>query len=495
LQSWNFGIDRFSTKKLTVFLFGLYLNFFLGGAPTQVTNHLSQYYRCPERFVHLDHPSALEGKDGYFKFGPNTMCYGREAGRIPSASPRGRLHDALSDTAAEGGVTKLPFDPNEVADNLRFERYVHSNADGTSMGTVARRSYYFVRPLLPVRVRKHIQKIHLTGWDRLEFPRWPVDRSVDNLFENLMLQTLRSQELEEIPFIWFWPEGASSCAIMTHDVETGEGRDFSSSLMDINDSFGIKSSFQVVPEKRYEVPESYLTAIRDRDFEVNVQDLNHDGLLFSTREKFLSRVKKINAYGKQFKSDGFRSAILYRQQDWYDALDFSYDMSVPNVAHLDPQRGGCCTVMPYFVGKILELPVTTTQDYTLFHILNEHSIDLWRQQSELIMQKHGLISFIVHPDYITQSAERNTYEKLLEYLVELRETKNVWVPKPGDANQWWRQRDAMTLVEGAEGWRVEGHGKERARVAYASEKNGRIEYTLSRPAAVPELTRHNSRGL
>ena len=68
---------------------------------------------------------------------------------------------------------------------------------------------------------------------------------------------------------------------------------------------------------------------------------------------------------------------------WYDDLKFSYDMSVPNVAHLDPQRGGCCTVMPYFLGDILEIPVTTVQDYTLFSILDDYSIDLWKRQIEI----------------------------------------------------------------------------------------------------------------
>src|SRR2546425_12755629 len=48
-----------------------------------------------------------------------------------------------------------------------------------------------------------------------------------------------------------------------------------------------------------------------------------------------------------------RRGFVPQKQEWFDALDFSYDMSVPNVAHLDPQRGGCCTVMPYFVGKNL----------------------------------------------------------------------------------------------------------------------------------------------
>jgi len=77
-------------------------------------------------------------------------------------------------------------------------------------------------------------------------------------------------------------------------------------------------------------------------------------------------------------------------------------MSVPNVGHLDPQRGGCCTTKPYFIGKILEIPVVATQDYTLFHILRQYSMDLWEHQIELILQQNGLISFIVHPDYLLE---------------------------------------------------------------------------------------------
>ena len=86
-----------------------------------------------------------------------------------------------------------------------------------------------------------------------------------------------------------------------------------------------------------------------------------------------------------------------------------YDMSVPNAAHLEPQRGGCCTVMPYFVGDILELPLTTIQDYSLFHILNDYSTTLWKEQIRLIRQNHGLISVITHPDYLTGEREREVY--------------------------------------------------------------------------------------
>src|SRR5579883_3316614 len=83
---------------------------------------------------------------------------------------------------------------------------------------------------------------------------WPVDQTVDCIFEKLMAAVLRATALPRIPFIWFWPEGHPSAAIMTHDVETSSGRDFCPRLMDIDDSYGIKSSFQLIPAERYDVP-------------------------------------------------------------------------------------------------------------------------------------------------------------------------------------------------------------------------------------------------
>jgi hypothetical protein len=200
--------------------------------------------------------------------------------------------------------------------------------------------------------------------------------------------------------------------------------------------------------------------------------------LFRDRATFLRRVEKINAYRKTFQAEGFRAAVLYRNQEWYDALDFSYDTSVPNVANLDPQRGGCCTVMPYFVGKLVELPVTTTQDYSLFHILNDYSINLWRQQIDLILERHGLINVIIHPDYSVSSRERAVFEALLSHLAKLRIERGVWIALPKDVARWWRQRSEMKLVEDKNGLRIEGEGKEQARIAYASEKDGRLAFEL-----------------
>lgn len=385
--------------------------------------------------------------------------------------------NALLDVELRDGTVYLPFDPSQVINNLRCETYAENWQHRLPASALAR-IYYLLRPFLPIHVRKRLQGFHFRGWNRLKFPNWPVDCSVDNIFGELLLLSLKASRADRIPFIWFWPKGATSCAIMTHDVETAFGAACCQDLMDIDDSFGIKASFQVIPEQCYNVTSEFLTSIRDRGFEVVIHDLNHDGHGYRDHKQFLARAEKINSYGAAFGAKGFRAASLYRKQLWYDALTFAYDMSVPNVAHLNPQRGGCCTVMPYFLGNILELPVTTTQDYTLFHILGDYSIDLWKKQMEIIMEKHGLISLVVHPEYTVEPQQRCIYEGLLGFLSCLEEAKGLWITTPGEVNRWWRQRAEMKLVPGSNGWYIEGPDAKRACLAYASFDGHRLVYEI-----------------
>jgi hypothetical protein len=438
---------------------------------------LTTYFRCPDEcLAPLVTPNPTSAQTGYFLAGPDTTLYGHLANQPPAATPDQPLPDATSNIEIKNKTIQLPFDPHEVLTNLRHETYMGGDArSGTSSLTA--KIYYAIRPLLPVSVRKHLQKIHLRNWDKRPFPRWPVDFSVDNLHNQLLLLTLRATGAERIPFIWFWPDGHSACAMMSHDVETKAGRDFCSTLMDLDDSRGIKGSFTVIPEERYEVPQSFTDSIHARGHEVAVHDLNHDGHLYDNRDQFLTRVAKINDYGREFGATGFRAAVLYRNQEWFDSFQFAYDMSVPNVAHLDPQRGGCCTVMPYFIGDLLEIPVTDIQDYSLFNILNDYSIDIWKRQTALILARHGLMSFIIHPDYIIEARARATFEALLDHLAQLRRNENVWTALPNEINRWWRQRAAMKLVSTGSTWRIEGPGSEHARLAWAAEQNGRLTLT------------------
>lgn len=439
-----------------------------------------EYYRYPQELVDFHVAGSLKESDGYFRFGPNLVCYGQISG-YSCPSVNGPLFDASEHVRNYEHISFLPFDLTQVVNNLRYERYVDQAGQGLwSQNAWVKKFYYILRPLLPVSLRKHLQKVFLRGWETIPFPAWPVDRSVDRLFEQLLGLTMQTLHLDRLPFIWFWPEGHAACAIVTHDVEEPSGRDFTGSLMDIDDAYGIKASFQIVPEKRYTVSPAYLDIIRKRGFEINVQGLTHDGRLFWNLEEFLRRAKKINQYAEEWGAQGFRSPVLYRNLDWMKHLAFSYDMSVPNVAHLDPQRGGCCTVMPYFLPSgMLELPVTTIQDYSLFHVLGEYSIDLWRKQASIILDGHGLMNFIVHPDYITDTRAHGIYKVLLEYLNQLRSDHKVWIPLPREVDRWWRERSEMKLVADSTGWRIEGPGSDRARVVYARLEGDQVVYEIA----------------
>ena len=438
-------------------------------------------YKCVESVATFGLAGELSEDTGFFRFGQKAICYGQSVSGFRSTHPVGSLYDVARDVEVSGLTVRLPFDPTTVIDNLRLERYVTgSNGRGIrKLGKQAQRNaYYTIRPLLPVGLRKHLQQIYLRGWDRTPFPRWPVDFSVEDILERLLLISMKAQGITEVPFIWFWPEGAPGCAIMTHDIEQPAGRDFCAELMDLNDAAGIKASFQVVPEVRYSVDNNYLELIRRRGFEICVHDLNHDGRLFENKEEFVRRAERINHYAQEFRTRGFRAGAMYRNQEWFNALDISYDMSVPNVAHLEPQSGGCCTVMPYFIGNVLELPLTATQDYSLFHIIGDYSIELWKQQIEMILQRNGLISFIIHPDYVIEKRAQAVYVDLLAHLDRVRAERKLWIALPSAVDRWWRNRRDMQLVKDGEAWRIEGPDKERARIAYAVLDGDRVIYRV-----------------
>jgi hypothetical protein len=451
-----------------------------------MTSILSDYYRVPAQGLGRVRTPQLSGENGFFQFGPEVTCFGQSESGVSPNFEDARLYDASKNIHLTSGEVHLTFDPSQVVENLHRERYMKQIGikDGRMVDLpIVRKTYYAVRELLPVSIRKHLQKVYLGGWSKLAFPNWPVDFTVDTIHEQVLRLSMETAHVRSVPFIWFWPDGASNALIMTHDVETALGRDFTPELMALDRSHGIRSSFQVIPEKRYEVPDEYVRNIRAQGFEFNIHDLNHDGQLYQERQLFLHRAQKINDYIRKFDTGGFRAGVMYRNLDWYDAYEFSYDMSMPNVAHLEPQRGGCCTVFPYFVGKILEIPLTTCQDYSLFQILNDYSIDLWKMQLDLLRKRNGLMSFIAHPDYLIDSRAQKVYKTLLEYLQQMVHREKIWMALPGEVDAWWRARSKMELVQKNGNLTIQGPGSERAQIAHAVLDDGELKYEVSVPGA------------
>lgn len=96
----------------------------------------------------------------------------------------------------------------------------------------------------------------------------------------------------------------------------------------------------------------------------------------------------------------------------------------------------------------------------------------------MITEKHGLASFIVHPDYVRKERALAVYKNLLGYLSDLRKAGKVWIALPKEVNQWWRERSQMTLVHEHGAWRIRGKGRERARVAYAILADDKLRYSF-----------------
>jgi hypothetical protein len=437
-------------------------------------NGFLDFFRCPPEFARFQTSEEPCSEEGFFRFG-QAICYGKSSAGQLARTPRQTLFDASWATESDQSRISLCFDPTQAAENLRREHYLLASGGQRLLRSL----YYLARPALAFPLRKSIQRLVLSRRLSKSFPCWPVDCSVEHIFELLMELVLRGEEGREVPFIWFWPEGHTAALMMTHDVEDELGATHCDMLMDLDDSVGLKAAFQLVPEVRYQCFEKLIADIRARGFETNLHDLDHDGRLYEDLGRFRKRAARINEYAKKYHLNGFRAGAMHRNQDWFELLEFQYEMSVPNVAHLEPQEGGCCSVMPYFVGNLLELPLTTVQDYALFYILEEQSIDLWKRQIETICSHQGLISFIVHPDYIVRSKERSLYRQLLRHLADLRNERDIWWALPGEINLWWRQRSKLQLVNRGNRWDIEGSGSERAKLAFARVEDGKLRYRIA----------------
>ncbi len=445
-----------------------------------MSDTLRAYYRLPDVGLSVTSANDTATEPGFFRFGEDIVCYGRVAEGHVSESADQATYDAAPRVQPQNDKLRLPFDLDQVVAALRNEEYTRGRAArGLASNAWLRSVYYLLRPLMPVFVKQALQRRAIADWKNVTFPQWPLDCTVDHLFQAIVKRLIEGCGKDSLPFLWFWPETKRGCVVITYDVETDDGQRFCPQLMDLTESYGFRASFQIVPERRYPIRHEILEEMRERGHEVNVHGLNHDGRLFADHDEFVRRAEKINAYARRLDAAGFRSPVLYRNQAWYDALQFDYDMSVPNTARLEAQRGGCCTVFPYFIGNIVELPLTTSQDYTLFHLLNDYSMDVWRRQVDALVQESGLICVLGHPDYLAEQRARTSFENYLAHLRQRAHDDGLWTARPRDVAAWWRQRNGMELVQDTDGWRIEGVGAERASVARACSSSAGVSYELN----------------
>jgi len=251
-----------------------------------------------------------------------------------------------------------------------------------------------------------------------------------------------------------WPDGKQFALVLTHDVEAATGVAKCRDVMTLEQNLGFRSSFNFVPGD-YPVDHETRTLLNDNGFEVGLHGWTHDGSLYNTRDIFLQQARKINVCLKEWGVVGFRSPAMHHNLDWLRDLDIEYDMSTFDTDPFEPQPDGMGTIFRFAVKAdgcrkgYIEMPYTLPQDSTLFVIMREKTIDIWKRKLDWVAEHGGMALVNTHPDYMnfTNAGSRlgeypaEYYSELLEYI-KMQYGTGYWHPLPREMARFWANNQA-----------------------------------------------------
>ena len=265
--------------------------------------------------------------------------------------------------------------------------------------------YYRIKPLIPWKLRMAVRRRMAKRIRAGCGDRWPICEAAGERPGNFP----------------GWPDGKRFAFVLTHDVESKAGLERCRRLVDLDAAHEFKASFNFIPEGEYDTPEELRDWLKAKGLEVGVHDLRHDGKLYDSHVLFRQHAARINEYLKRWRAVGFRSAFMHSNLDWLHELKITYDMSTFDTDPFEPQPEGVHTIFPFWCAApegdsgYVELPYTLPQDSTLFIVLEEKGIDIWRRKLDWIAQRGGMALLNVHPDYICfeGTPKRNEYPAAL----------------------------------------------------------------------------------
>jgi glycosyltransferase involved in cell wall biosynthesis len=251
-----------------------------------------------------------------------------------------------------------------------------------------------------------------------------------------------------------WPEQKEFALVLTHDVETAFGCSRCLPLMDLESSLGFRSCFNFVAAD-YPVPSQLRTALIQKGFEIGIHGLHHDPTMYSSSQAFRKQAIQINRYMKEWGAVGFRSPAMHHNLEWLHSLNLEYDASTFDTDPFEPQPDGMRTIYPFWVprrdsmGGYVELPYTLPQDFTLFVVLGEKSIELWKNKLDWIVEHGGMALLITHPDYMNWTGAKlgreeypsPYYRQFLEYVRDKYKGR-YWHALPREVAAFWKRQYA-----------------------------------------------------
>lgn len=298
-------------------------------------------------------------------------------------------------------------------------KYLLENGFDNSFSVKQKIYYNYIRPILPIPIRQKLQ----------EKVNNKIDRKA-NFVDNDLLTKLKNEIIEKFKY-----KTDKNCAIvLTHDVEEQVGYDYIPEVLELEEKYGFKSSWNIVPYK-YKIDDGVIDLIRQNNHEVGIHGYNHDGKLYYSEKIFNERVPFINKAIKQYGAVGFRSPQVHRNLVWLQKLDIEYDASCFDYDPFQPFPGGTGSIWPFIAGKFVELPYTLPQDHTLFYVLKQKDISIWKNKVDWVVKNRGVVLLITHPDYLRTPNHFAMYEDLLKYLKTIN---NAWYCLPNELALWWK---------------------------------------------------------
>jgi len=349
--------------------------------------------------------------------------------------------------------------------------------------------WYRLKPLIPRRaqmaarrtVASHQRRLHEA---RGRFPRWPIETVLVDAADRRLRDRVRRSPSGRVPVIDPWPHGHRFAYVLTHDVEGPDGLANIDPLLDVERRHDVVSAWFIVADD-YPVDERALDRMRAAGGEIGLHGLHHDGRLFQSREHFTWQLPAIHRRLREWRADGFRSPATHRRAEWMSDLGCAYDSSFPDTHPFDAQPGGCCSILPYFLGDVVELPITLPQDHTLFELLRERDISIWREKAAWLAEHGGLVNVLVHPDYCLTDDRVAHYEDLVAFLGGL---DGGWHALPRDVARWWRRRAALeAALEAGDMPDADTLAAAGASLSWARERDGRIVFETEGTQASDDL--------
>lgn len=301
--------------------------------------------------------------------------------------------------------------------------------------------YYHLKPLIPRWVITTLRQT-VRRSQRITYPlMFPIEDRYVRFLQEVLRLVMEKHGLYEVRCRAFWPHKKRFGFVLRHDIEKNAGQQFVRKVADLEESYGFRSVFNFVAE-RYPLDYQLIGELKERGFEIGIHGLHHDGKDFASEEEFMRRSVKVNQYLRQLDSVTYCAPLTHRNGDWLQHLDIEYDQSFFDTDPYEPMSGGTMSIFPFIMGKVVEMPYTLLQDFSLYRVLNHRTPQMWLDKLAFIRENHGMALLNTHPDYLLDDGLMSCYD---EFLSAVSAMDDHWHALPRDAARWWRRRHAQSF--------------------------------------------------